>query len=192
VLKISILKLKPSGARLNGSVTGEAHAEQVAKLLGEAAAPTAEILVLDFQGVESASSSYLKRLLNPLLAPSEGGDDCSRQLSPVVVNVESADLKEDLEDYLNGHHRALICAKMSGERLRFGNLLGQLDGAAEETFDELRQLKQATAAQLYERHGNRTTNQTAWNNRLAQLVELRIARRKKDGRFWIYQPTIAI
>jgi len=52
------------------------------------------------------------------------------------------------------------------------------------------ELKKTTAADMYERHQEATTNQTAWNNRLVQLVEMRIARRSREGRFWIYEPTV--
>jgi hypothetical protein len=108
----------------------------------------------------------------------------------VLVNADATDLVEDLEDYLAGKGRVLIVAREVDGQLHLARLLGRFDSAAAETFGELTELKEATALQLYERHRERTTNQTAWNNRLAQLVALRVARRRRDGRFWIYQPTV--
>lgn len=148
------------------------------------------LAVFDFTGIESASASYLKRVLNPFYGSADLGDEAVTGFSPVLVNVTATDLIEDLEDYVTGKERALVVAADDGLALRFVRLLGRLDGAAAETFDELRRLKEATAQRLFELHPERTTNQTAWNNRLAQLVSLRVASRRREGRFWIYQPTV--
>lgn len=188
VPRIEIAKLKPRSARLNGSVIGEEHARQIGEQLAESIRGD-ELLVLDFAGVESASASYLKRLLNPFLMDAVN-DECARLPAPVVVNAGAKDLREDLADYLDGKTKVLVEAEENAGGFRYAGLIGRLDGAASETFEELRRLKSVTAQKLFELHRDRTTNQTAWNNRLAQLVELRLARRRREGRFWIYQPTV--
>lgn len=147
-------------------------------------------VILDFLGVEGASASYLKRLVHPFFAPPGAPDGLPREIAPIATNVEAADLKEELDEYLAGKGRAIVLADRISTRPRFRQLLGRLDGAAAETFRELQKLKRSTAAELYERHRQETTNQTAWNNRLAQLVEMRIARRTRVGRFWIYEPIV--
>jgi hypothetical protein len=190
VLKIRISDLTPAASRLNGATVGEAHAEQVRILTAAAGVAEGDIVVLDFAGIESASASYLKRLLNPFFDRADGPEGLGREIAPVVMNTAAADLVEDLEDYLAGKRRVLIVAHEADGQLRLARLLGRLDGAAAETFAELAELKETTALQLFEHHRGRTTNQTAWNNRLVQLVELRVARRRRDGRFWIYQPTV--
>lgn len=183
MLKICITGLLPANPRLNGATVGEAHAEQVRAAIAAAPLAGGGIAVLDFGGVESASASYLKRLLSLFF-------DAKTPPVPVLVNVEAADLVEDLEDYLSNKGRVLVVAHEVRNELRLSRLLGRMDGAAAETFQELAKLKEATALQLYERHRERTTNQTAWNNRLVQLVNLGVARRRREGRFWIYQPTV--
>jgi hypothetical protein len=188
--RITIAKLKPASPRLNGAVTGEAHAQQVRKIVSEAPPAEADIVVLDYRGIEGASASYLKRLLNPFYGSSDDPGAFTREVSPVAINVDSDDLKEDLGDYLLAKGRVLVVARMKAGRPTFSSLLGRLDGAAAETFKELRELKRTTALQLFEKHAKLTTNQTAWNNRLAQLVEMRLARRGREGRFWIYEPTV--
>lgn len=190
MLAICIANLSPSHPRLTGAITGEAHAQQVRKLVQKAAPAEREAVILDFTGVESASASYLKRLLNPFFLPAGEREALKQEIAPIAISINHADLHEDLEDYLNGKERVLILADIVNGRPRFNKLLGRLDGAAAETFAELRKLKQSTAAALYARHRDKTTNQTAWNNRLVQLVDMRIARRSREGRFWVYQPTV--
>jgi hypothetical protein len=190
VLTIRIAKLKPFSKRLTGATLGEAHAKLVRSLVPTTAAEQADAVILDFAGVESASASYLKRLINPFFASPPDPESFPQEVSPILTNVESSDLKEEIEDYLVGKGRVLIVADARQDRPKFQHLLGRLDGAAAETFEDLRELKQCTAAQLYERHREATTNQTAWNNRLVQLVDMRIAHRSREGRFWIYEPTV--
>jgi hypothetical protein len=190
VLTISIAKLKPYDARLSGATTGEAHAKQVRAHVGQHSKEEAGAVIIDFARIESASASYLKRLINPFFAPPGGPESFPFEVSPIVTNVDYPDLKEELEDYLAGKGRVLIVADVRHHRPQFQQLLGRLDGAAAKTFDALRKLKKSTAAELYARHREQTSNQTAWNNRLVQLVDMRIARRSREGRFWIYEPTV--
>lgn len=190
MITICIAKLSPLSLRLTGATIGQAHAEQVLAQIKTVTHSSPQLVVFDFVGIESASASYLKRLLAPFFpAPNDVGAP-KTEAFPVVVKVDHADLREDLQEYLAGKGIALIEASMSSTGPKFKCLLGRLDRAASETFDELRTLKSTTAAQLYERHRNETTNQTAWNNRLAQLVDMRVAHRTRDGRFWIYQPIV--
>jgi hypothetical protein len=189
VQTIRIATLKPFSPRLHGAIIGEAHAQQVRDQILDDPEST-ESLVLDFCGVEGASASYLKRLIQPFFARPGEADALPREIAPILVNIESTDLKEELEDYLTGKGRVLVLADGNRNLPKFRELLGHLDGAAAETFQELRTLKRSTAGELYERHREETTNQTAWNNRLAQLVEMRIARRNRVGRFWVYEPIV--
>jgi hypothetical protein len=188
---VSIAKLKPATIQPSGGTLGEAHWKQAHQIITHAGLATSDIVVLDFESIETATASYLKRLLNPLLSP-EDPDAETALPSPVLVNVDSEDLREDIIDYLGGKRLALVEATLTKDKLKLTNVLGTMDGAAKETFSELCELKKATALQLYERHRERTTNQTAWNNRLFQLVQLRLARRIREGRFWIYEPTVTI
>ena len=189
MLTICIDKLKPSSPWLHGSAIGEKHAKQARELIAKQAGPN-DSAILDFGRVESATASYLKRLINPFFEPAGAPEGLPREMAPILVNVNSSDLKEEIENYLAENGRVLILADLRESQPRFRQLLGRLDRAAAETFKELRELNRCTAAALYERHREKTTNQTAWNNRLAQLVEMRLARRGRLGRFWIYEPTV--
>lgn len=189
MLIICIAALTPFGPRLHGATIGEEHAHQVRERITSHPEPT-DSVILDFAEVEGASASYLKRLIHPFFASLGDPQALPREIAPILINVESADLKEEIEDYLAGKGRVLILADPNPSPPRFRQLLGRLDGAAAETFQELQAMKKSTAAELYQRHREETTNQTAWNNRLAQLVEMRIARRSRVGRFWVYEPTV--
>ncbi|MFO1514944.1 MAG: hypothetical protein U1F83_18895 [Verrucomicrobiota bacterium] len=134
----------------------------------------------------------MKQLINPFFLPSSDPASFPQQLAPVLINVESPDLKLEIDDFLAGKGRVLILADRADETPRFNQMLGRLEGVAAETFQELQAMKKTTAAELYERHRKETTNQTVWNHRLLQLVELRVARRNRDGRFWIYEPTVQL
>ena len=186
---ICIAKLKPFSPRLHGATIGEEHARQVLEQVANYSVND-DSIILDFSGLEGASASYLKRLLNPFFAQRGDKNAFPRPIFPIVMNVESSDLKEELDDYLAGKGCALVLADRSPKRPKFRELLGCLDGAAAETFKELQALKKSTAAELYGRNSHRTTNQTAWNNRLRQLVEMRIARRTRIGRVWVYEPIV--
>ena len=188
MLRIEVKKMNPAGAELNGATMGEAHVAELRGLI--MAAPSEGQVLLDFDGVASASASYLKRILNPFFVPLSDAESFRREVFPVISNLNSKDLREDMEAYLASSERVLILAEKTEAGVQFLDLLGPLDGAAAETFTALRNLKTATAAQLYFRDKDRMSNQTAWNNRLARLVEMRIARRRREGRNWIYQPTL--
>lgn len=186
---ISIANLEPKSDRLHGAAVGDRHAQQVRAAIASLPEDKAAV-ALDFNGIQSATASYLKRLLDPFFAPINDPEGFSREIAPILTNVHSSDLKEELEDFLTGKGRVLIIADRQPTPPKFQAMLGRLDGAARETFRELQELKRATAAELFERHRDDTTNQTAWNNRLVQLVEMRIAHRSRQGRFWIYEPTV--
>ncbi len=192
MLRISITDLRPSAPRLTGAAIGEAHAQELRRRVGESAPFEDGIVALDFSGIESASASYLKRVIDPFFRDDLNGGGLPGGLTPILLNPDAGDLQEDLDDYLEGKGRVLIFATEKDGLLRVKRLLGTLDRAAAETYQELCRAREVTAQQLYDRFPGRTTNQTAWNNRLAQLLELRIARRRREGRLWIYQPTIGV
>ena len=179
----------PSDPRLHGAAIGEAHAQQLRRLLASEA-ESEHPIILDFAGVEGVTASYLKRLLHPFFAPPNDPDLLPTEMAPIFTNVQSADLKEELDDFLAGKGLAIVLADLKSKKPKFRELIGRLDRAAAETFRELQTLKKSTAAELYNRHREETSNQTAWNNRLVQLVEMRIARRTRVGRFWVYEPIV--
>jgi MFS superfamily sulfate permease-like transporter len=192
MLQINIANLSPVAARLTGAAIGEAHFNQIKDRIQQAPDEDRQSVILDFGGIESASASYLKRLLNPFFAGSDDPDGFAQNTIPLATHVTDADLMEDLEAFFEGKGCVLAVVNCDGQVPRFKKFIGRLERTASETLQELRKLSQATAAQLYEQYPDHTTNQTAWNNRLVQLVNMRVARRNRVGRFWIYQPTVPV
>ena len=69
-------------------------------------------------------------------------------------------------------------------------LLGQIDTAATKTLEAVEGAGQANALGLHERFARTegSVGPTGWNNRLADLYHARLARRRRQGKSWIYHP----
>jgi hypothetical protein len=188
VLHVPIHELEPKSSHLHGATIGEAHAEQISKLArghSECA-----VVIIDFKGVVTASASYFKRVISPFFQTPNNSGLFARETFPIGINITSIDLREELTDFLVGKGWVLIEAQLEGSQLSNPQIIGELEGASEETYRELQAMGKATAAELHEKFPQKSVNQTAWNNRLAQLLDLRVAQRERSGRFWIYQPTV--
>jgi hypothetical protein len=188
VLHVKVHQLEPKSAHLHGATIGEDHAEQISKLVRGNSDST--VVVIDFEGIVTASASYFKRVVSPFFqTPSDSGLFV-QETFPIGINITSTDLREELTDFLVGKGWVLIEAELEGTNLSKPRIIGELEGASEETYRELQEMGKATAAELHEKFPQKSVNQTAWNNRLAQLLDLRVAQRERSGRFWIYQPTV--
>lgn len=188
--RVVLTDLSPKTTHPTGSVIGAEHAEQL-RAICRSANPE-EPLVIDFQGVEAVSSSYLKQVLNFFITEKSELEGSFSEQPLILINLDTEDVVLDVEAFLTSRARVAIVAVESEGGLRHSRLLGNLEGAAAETFKELLKWPQVTAQELYERYPNRTSNQTAWNNRLAQLIDLNIAKRRKEGRFWIYSSALPL
>jgi len=106
---------------------------------------------------------------------------------PMVTGL-SSDVREELDELLLGRKlSALEIVELEGERVLKARLRGVREGMVADTLGILMRESEATASQLFERYGG-GINVTGWNNRLADVHRLRLARRRKEGRFWIYTP----
>jgi hypothetical protein len=141
-------------------------------------------LVLDLQGVESITASYLKQIV-AVFEPAAQGQP---EIYPFVANIGSSDVRFELEAYLSGADRAMQEITLLGEGFGPASLLGRLESSAADTYRELTERGPATAAELHERHASLASGQSTWNNRLVRLFELRLAHRQRVGRHWIYRP----
>jgi hypothetical protein len=179
---VILSQLPPTTSILAGATLGERHAEiitGIAAALNHAAVR----VVLDFQGAESVTASYLKALFKAFAA----GSDSKVQLYPLVANVGASDLRYELESYLNGRDFAVQQVTVSDGIIRPTETIGRLDLSAAEAYRELNTMGTSTAAVLHERNPSAASSQTAWNNRLVKLFELRLAHRTRVGRHWVYQ-----
>lgn len=187
-------------ASVFGATMGEAHrAPLVCELEADPIARDldgpGEIVVLDFDGIESATASYLKATLLWLLgrsgsAASSVPDAANAPLNvyPVVAGL-NAEVSGELDELLRGHGRSCLeLVRMVGDEILSARLRGPLDKTLRETLAILTEAGCATATELHQRYPQeRPITVTAWNNRLSDLTTRRLARRTRQGRQWLYQ-----
>ena len=144
-------------------------------------------VILNFHGIEAATASYLKKFFSPLLGDNETKLN-SKAIFPVVTGL-SDDLRDDLFSVFSDKGWVVCEAKIDGKTLSFVRLLGKPETTTETTFHLLKANPKASATSMFESSSDKTVAQTAWNNRLTTLFRLRLAKRFKEGRVWLYQTT---
>jgi hypothetical protein len=144
--------------------------------------PGGSLLVLDLAGVEVISASYFSAALWPLWSLNEP------EVYPLLANVPANGV-DDILLVLKDQNAAVWRASSSSASPRgpAPELLGMLEPPLQTTLRFVLEKGEATAADLLE--SDRTIGVTAWSNRLAALYQIRILRRRKDGRRLIYAPS---
>jgi hypothetical protein len=172
----TILIAKVAGRQtLAGRMPGKTDYPKIEQAARAAASEHGRVL-LDLSGVEVLSSSYFDAALWPLWA-------VIPELYPSLVKVPQAAV-DDIEIVLRPSGAAVWLFKSEGDRTP--GLLGAIDLALKVTLDRVTKLGELTAADLVD--VDRKIGLTAWSNRLAALHQLRLVRRRKDGRRLIYLP----
>lgn len=139
-----------------------------------------EPLYLDFAGVETATSSYLRESVLKFR------DTVRRQRSnfyPVVANANEQVIEE-----LTLLIQASSDVVMTGSLHEHGSpsgpvLLGSLDHKQKLTFELVNKLGETDAAELMRDHNaGDNVQQTAWNNRLSALAEIGLVFELSQGK----------
>lgn len=153
------------------------------------AEPTApEAVFMDFEGVEVATSSFLRE---SVLAYRDTTRARRSNLYPVVSNANEA-VEEELDDTLRNRGDAMLACTLP----RHGTpsnvwLLGELDPKHRQTFDLVLKLGEADAGTLLRDHGKaEAVTRTAWNNRLAALAGIGLVVEISCGRAKRYMPIL--
>lgn len=183
-MRISVQDLSKR-PHLAGATTGEQHLRKVwARLDSEN-----ETVLFDFAGIDTATSSYLKALLFGFY------EDASRPergitvkpAFPILVRLSNI-VREEVSQLATLSGRQLVeGVRIRGDEILLGRLIGKLDPALETTLNALIKKGAATATDLHLDAGERIAI-TAWNNRLADLYGKRLAKRRRVGKQWIYEP----
>lgn len=186
-MRISMLMLLGTqGEMLAGAETGR---RALAKLVEKTGVnpSTPEEIYLDFEGVEVATSSFLREAVF-------GFRDAIRRdranYYPLVANANEYVIDE-LKILLDLRRDALMVCTLDA-RGTPGNarLLGELDTKQGITFD-LVQRGETDAAQLMKEHGAAEgVKQTAFNNRLATLASQGLIKEITEGRSKRYRPLL--
>lgn len=151
------------------------------------ASPEGSTVLLDWSGVEVATASYFSGTYLRLLRMTMTGD-LDRYLVLAGYNETCADeLKLALE--LAGLVALKADCRKSGT-IENVQPFGKLETAYLETFAAVQGTKGTSASELHRQNARRHSRigKTAWINRLTYLHRLRLVRRQKTGRQFIFRP----
>lgn len=151
------------------------------------ASPLESTVLLDWSGIEVVTASYFGGTFVRLLRMTMTGD-LDRYLILTGLNETCLDeLKLALE--LPGLVALLAdCGKKP--TIRSIQAFGKLETAYVEAFAEVGRSKGISASELHRRHVRSQSGigKTAWVNRLTNLHRLRLVRKQKRGRQFVFRP----
>lgn len=181
--------LRPgSDAVLAGRLTGQRAFVSALEQFPELAEPS--LVLLDFTGVDLATSSYLSEVLVPLREHLRH----RRQPGYTVAANMNEKVSEEVEELLRRSGDAfLACATDASGHITDVQLCGKLDEKLQETLKLVSRKRETTAAQLHEEsRAVDTIGATAWNNRLASLAAKSLVVEILQGRTKKYRPVLEI
>jgi hypothetical protein len=157
------------------------------------------LLVFDFSKVDVVTASYLKGtvylglLCGMLFARQQiSGMDLPVGARPLSIFVAVKGCKpetaEEINEFFAGKNLPILSlVGKSAHPEKEAQLLGEIDPLLKRTLILLYTTGDATAADLAQKAREPITL-NGWNNRLADIYDLRLAARTRSGKFWIYSP----
>jgi hypothetical protein len=145
-----------------------------------------ETLLWDWNDIEIATASYFATTIVPALKMLISGD-LNKYFIFVRMNKNCLD---ELKLVLEAEELVVMLAEIRGKNVQSVNLIGKLDPAYADTFAEVVHRKKVSAAELFRdfRPNNKVKiGKTAWANRLAGLSRLRLVRKEKIGREFVFR-----
>lgn len=142
----------------------------------------------DLKNIDVASPSFTRECFLSLQALLRAQRS---MLIPVIANANS-DVREDLQVMFKDAGRAIVtCACDHRGRVKDVGLIGALEAHAEITLAMVIERGETDAGELTKAQGGeKKVGQTAWNNRLASLVELGALIELPYGRAKRYRPVV--
>lgn len=173
---------------LAGAVNGKAvFTRCVSMTVAEPDQPTA--LFLDFSGIEVATASALRESVIALKAYKRS---IGSNLYPVLANINDS-IEDEIEVLMDARNDAILACDLSdNDEVSRTRMIGTLDPKQAMTFKLVIELNGADAGSLMKEFGKleNTTSTTAWNNRLAGLVQRGLLREFTYGRSKYYRPLL--
>jgi hypothetical protein len=204
VIIFNVRKALTGLAVASGAITGKLHADRVAVLFGELDDDElGSRVVFDFEGIEMATASYLKasvlwamtcgRMHAGIIDPEELRQLDATHFRPLsifpLVAGANTEVETELQEIFGGRGLACVVAnEWTPKSVLSGRVVGKLEPTGAKTLKAIKGLPEFTAYDLQDRFPKEGVNATAWNNRLVELYRLRLLRRRKQGKFWKYQP----
>jgi hypothetical protein len=146
--------------------------------------PAAEIVVLDWSGIEIASASYFGSTFIPLLRMAIAGQ-LDRYFVMTGLNNTCLD---ELRLVLEAQSLVALVGEWKQGAIKNAQVVGKLDAAYAETLVAVQHVQSASATQLFEQHQRGPKiGKTGWINRLANLHRLRLVRKQRVGRQYIFE-----
>lgn len=171
---------------LAGAVNGKTVFANCVSMSGvEPDQPTA--LYLDFANIEVATASALRE---SVIALKTYKRSIGSNLYPVLANINDS-VEDEIQVLMDARNDAIVACDLSDNGNVSGmRLIGDLDPKQAMTFDLVLELKRVDAGSLMKQFGEaeKTTSTTAWNNRLASLVQRGLLREFTNGRSKYYRP----
>jgi hypothetical protein len=147
-------------------------------------APAGETVILDWTGIEIATASYFGATFIPLLRMAIAGN-VDHYFISVGLNRTCLD---ELKLVLELQRLVVATGRLEKGTVSHLEFLGELDNAYEETLRAVQEAEAASATDLYEKHKNRTRiGKTGWINRLTNLHRMRLLRKQRIGREYMFQ-----
>jgi hypothetical protein len=141
-------------------------------------------LFLDFGGVTVTTASFLREAV---LRLRDAIRSRRSNFYPVIANANEAVIEElEILLILSGDV-LMICSLDENGNAGEPRLIGELDPKQKATFDLVRERGETDAADL---KATDNVGQTAWNNRLAALVNLGLVIELSQGRAKRYRPVL--
>jgi hypothetical protein len=173
---------KQFGMNLSGRVLGKKHFGQASERLSPV--QPGELVILDFSKAEYISASWINAMLVPLsMRAAEEANDLYLILAGFPANS-----LDDLQLVADQSHLPFLVSAAAKLPVSKAMLIGTLDAGQRVTLEAVQELGAATGAQLAAGRASEGTKATAWNNRLRDLFDKRLLRRRKQGREQIYTP----
>ena len=173
---------------LAGAVNGKSVFARCVSIIGdEPDQPT--VLFLDFSDVVVATASALRESVVALKAYKRS---IGSNLYPVLTNINSS-IEDEVQVLMDARNVAIIACDLAREgSVSQIRLIGKLDPKQAMTFELVTRLNGADAGSLMKKFGEeeKTTSTTAWNNRLAGLVQRGLLREFTIGRSKFYRPLL--
>jgi len=196
MIKFSLKDQAPERVDFYGATLGDCHIAPLLDLIKCSGfeEPPGKTVALSFAGIESATASYIKATVLALYtkagvepAGSDVTGEPSLHMFPVVCDL-NAEVRHEIRLVFSA--RRLFCleaTELTDEIVEHATLLGFPDAHLIETLTALQELGQATSNDL-KAHVQSNISTTGWNNRLYDLYRLRLVRRTKRDRQWVYEP----
>jgi hypothetical protein len=186
---ITLSMLRPGADPiLAGRLSGQRAFVTALEQFPELTEPT--LVLLDFTGIDLATSSYLSEVIVPLRDHLR----LRRQPGYAVAANMNEKVGEEVEEMLRRSGDALLtCATVASGQITDVRLCGKLDEKLEETLKLVSRKRETTAAQLHEESRSvDTVGATAWNNRLTTLAAKSLVVEILQGRMKKYRPVLEV